>query len=1486
MTRRLLSLFALALSTLLAQPTLYLRAPGYPGFVVTGVSNTTPAVVQTASAHGLNVGDTVTIWGVMATVSGSCGSSSVNGLRMVSAVVDTTHFAITDLNSNPIAANGGWCDGSIAGLETGGAQAGGKVQAYTPVAEPRGWLDGPTGTVMRKLALGTANGLVGLVVSGNVATATTSYSHGIVAGNKVGIWGSGVTALSNSGNPYTVTSATSTTFTFATSGVASGTYSNANNTCGPAANQDCLRISQLAYTGNAFWDSVMRNGEDYWGSSVIWKHVFDGGTLTSGNLYLETLANGAIKFMVDQTDQNMLTVAKYCVDHAERSSGVSWTINENTQDGGNNDLGDYASYIAYGASVCYMAVQPYLTSTEKQTFADKMYNGVDYLNPTACNKARNAPTAETLASGAAQGGSATTIILAATDTAANGYYVNNVVQAKVSGNLSFGLVTAYVSSTKTATVSSWSNGAPANGAAYAIFATAIIASTTSAATTTITGYNTHFTTDFQVGDAIEAINNPILANYPQTAESYVSAINSDTSMTVINSSGVVTSTTLPAAVWILHQWKTGDCGLRWAQNHWGGAMGASPSLYPPDGGVLSAVQVSGVVPQTPVLGGNNGYTRTAAWTILNFIVADDDSRAITALAESESQFWDWHQRLSWNYSTGIEHSGAAYSFGRVQYDGVRGVWGIAESVPALASGMDLEGNWVSQIPMMQMYATYPDRRIDPAGSGHFLPWPTRWGGSTASNAINGSYSAASWYIDPALIWIPQGQQTQYFYNFESSFCCVNGVNLTNPWSAIWSQGPSWFGLLAVDPRITGSDYTVQPNQYALINSSAATACANTGWSCRTSTRADAVVSHTGWGSAGSPNLTATQVYFGARAFVGDHDTQEMGTLRVYKVGHLLNMDNSPPGNGIEQSDTTAIDTTPKLGGLTATQSIQGPPTTNNPAPSNITRWASASHGSWAASYGDAGSRYAYAMADFTQAYITPPNRVQRHMIHFKKPGTEEIIVQYDDIDTSNAPTQIETHIHYTQNGETNIDGYNEGNTTCPGAGGCASLNSSRLIQSMEDGNSDGRDPVRQYGIISSYFSPGTIFVRDDGSSYTGGNGHTHRVSLCGGSSCGATVNQFEAFVVHKIAAGLSDTTLTAKMLSPDPAWAGLETTDASGAGGKVALIARGGRTPFLANLQTDHPGSAQYLIGGLQPGFVFQVHRNDDGTDVVSQAVASGDNSLYFEGTAGSYSIYPDGMRNLILRPVIPAAQAQTPFEYDFPPAGSEPLFQWSVSGGQLPPGLNLSAAGVLSGTAYQAGTFTFTVTAQATAYPAVSQSASFTLQVAPPALNLRVTALTTSQAVLVYGVLGLDAAQPCTLTVSPQPDFSAAVENFTDQGGAAMRWHLVGAALQPSQMYYVQANCGASLLSTLSFSTPAFLAPQSLFVPISIAPPETPTVTVQVQYGSTPQLGNTVTAACASGCTVEVPTTTNTLLYTKRVYLDAASRVVAASSIEVASTQ
>ncbi len=84
------------------------------------------------------------------------------------------------------------------------------------------------------------------------------------------------------------------------------------------------------------------------------------------------------------------------------------------------------------------------------------------------------------------------------------------------------------------------------------------------------------------------------------------------------------------------------------------------------------------------------------------------------------------------------------------------------------------------------------------------------------------------------------------------------------------------------------------------------------------------------------------------------------------------------------------------------------------------------------------------MSDLSEVYSTTYNWVNRHIVHFKKPATEEIILQFDDVDAANSPTQSRTKVFYPQNGESGYyNGYQEGTTTCPGTNGCNGLDTRR-----------------------------------------------------------------------------------------------------------------------------------------------------------------------------------------------------------------------------------------------------------------------------------------------------------------------------------------------------------------------------------------------------------------------------------------------------------
>ena len=1471
-TRKLVVLAVLAFAAQLdAQPAAYFRASGPAGYVITGASTTTPLVVQTFQPHNLQPGDVVANWGVGAMVSGQCVSSAANGIRTVKDVVDATHFSVTDGGAADVAANGAWCDGSRPGVPAGAA-AGGKLTSFRLTAQPRVWLDGPSGDLTRKLALGTQNGLVSLSVTSKVATVTTSYPHGLTTGDKIGIWGSGVAALNNAGNGYTVTVTDATTFTFPTN-ASNKTYTNANNNCGPSGDQDCLRISQVAYAGSSWWDGL-KGQTDTWSGNTNYMHKFDGGTSgVGGQPYnnLAQLANAAVRSVIDPSDSGMRAAAKYCVNNAEKFAGVNWTVYEPSGNAGNLDLNDFASYYAYPLSVCYVAARDYLSAAERQTFADKMYNDIDWLNTTPADTRKNFPRRKTLATGAAQAGTSTSITLAADDAAADGYYVNNVVAAIIGGNTSYGLVTGYNGATKVATVASWSAGAPAAGTSYCVYATITVSATASGAAT-VTGYNTAFTTDLAAGDAV--IGSNAWTTLVEESQSYVSAVQSDTSLSVVNSQAVGASPSTPRILWILPRWTTGAPGLRFAQQHWEGAFGAMPSLYPSNAADQTAEPTQGS-PQYPALAGNNLYTRTAAWLALDLALADDDPRALQDLAVFSTQWWDWQMRIYWWYSAGPGRNGSYYSTARDDSDAPKSMFVVRNSLQGFPD-MDTSGAWTIAPATFNMYNTLPDRRYA-IGSAQSVPWQHNYGAETGDTEwAPQSLLLNSALKSSALIFQPNALATQYYVGFLKSFCCA------------WGKGgatDAWYGVMMVDPRIKAADYTAQPTQKVFRSTSAGRACAATGWSCPPTWAGNAAVSLSSW-----TDRSATHLYFGVRGYYNGHDIPEAGTLRVYKVGHLLGTDQPYPGSGTPPQPGVAAsgyhnaetnDSMPLFGGTGhlhggySGDGIRGEAT--------ITRWAAANRGAWDSSYGDAASRYMYVVADLSGMYNSGANitRAQRHVAHLKKPGTEEIIVQYDDIAVS-TPESIEWHQHYPQTGEATSDSaasssWREGSTTCPGGGGCADLNTTRTVLSQEDGSTDAHNPPRTNGVITQVFSPGTIAVRWDGTSYSGGWGHAARISVCAGGACGAAASGLESLMVHKIASRLDDTTLTAKTLSPDPRWAGVQTAD------KVVVVARNGETPISVNIQTDHQGTAQYLIAGLQGGVVYRVFRNDDETTVAEAAVSDGDNTLYFEAPAGSYAIFPTGLTNLFLHRKLPLASVGTPFQYEFGTGGGSE-FRWSVAGGTVPPGLSLSAAGVLSGTPVNAADTVFVVKGESAGMPGVSATASFTLSVTQQQMRLNLTGTSSRQAILDYGRWGLDAAARCTITISATADFAETIESFTDGGGAARRLYVAGAAtpLSAATTYYARAGCGASDGDnvTATFDTAPAEPVEAAVIPLTVRPPQLLGATaVEIQYGASPQLGSSVTAPCAEECSVSIPATAGAIVYIKRVYRGADSRIVATGS-------
>ena len=1148
-----------------------------------------------------------------------------------------------------------------------------------------------------------------LVVTNPGSGYTTNPTTGSVSNGTATCSGTVIVSWPNrngSDSDYTVTGSTTYTFTFTTTGVANGDYTT-NATCGPGASpngtiqgtDNCTRISQKAVITNVWWggsgaSSVLGQIAAY--PSPNYKFPVDGGP---GNTPESIFSYYASAFLVDQKNQTYLDAVLYAILNIEKEDGSTLLVNENILDGGNYGLSAYAGIIVQDFARAYMVGQSYLTSAQKQTFADKVLN--DLGDPTPCTKTLAVPQ-DTLATGIAQAGDSTHITLAASDTKSTNYYVNNVIEISLSGNVFLdGVVTAYNFSTKVATVTAWLDVSgnpgtpPTTGTVYSIYSTVTLSGTT------ITGYHTTFTSNVVAGDYVIGKNQGTWTNSsnPGVEGSWVSSVNSDTSLTVVNAIYVKANST-PSMYWHFPSWTSGRCGLNWVGEYWANYPGSQPITYPVRGGVYCT------------LGSNNQFALSNAWIMMYLALADQDPRAITKLAELQAYTWDDNMSVSWNYETGISFSGQNYGLTMTSIEPKRIAWAISHSVVGYPS-MNTAGPWTTGLSLQKIYSLKPD---SPSIGGYHKLYPFFFG-ETNNNTMTYAASTASGVsgdlvLDHGSAFNPNAASSQYL-----KFWLINTLGFYQPGAPGNVQDLDELAI-KIDPRITPSDYTVQPHQYLFSATNNTTCAALTGYACLPTDRGDVIYSRTGWSSASD-----TDLFFQGRSFIGDHDQVTPGNFQLYKAGYLLASDQFPIGEGVGVPGPDILDSSPGFAGA----AWHGYGGDTNDAVSYIARWASANHGAWATAYGDQNSNYVYALAEQKGSYTVSFNHVQRSFAHLKKSGLEEKIIQYDDIDASNRPTAIAFHVHYPQNGETaagtsyNVF-YDEGSTTCPGSGACASLNANRTILEQENGINDGQgDPTPQYNLISKFLIPSgapNVFVNYDGHTYSGANGHTERVAICADASstgaCGAiTQSGLEVITVHKIATQ-PDTTLTTTALNPDGNWTGVQIQDATVAGGAVVLFARHGSTySTLTGFTTTHTGTAQYLFAGLTAG-TYTVTVNSVGVPGSPFTVGANDNTLYFESTKGTVSINGSAAPCAITTTSLPGDTVGTAYSQTVNTANCTTPVTWSIASGSLCAGLNLGsstgATGTIGGMPTTAQTCNFTVQAVDAVPNTASQALSITI--------------------------------------------------------------------------------------------------------------------------------------------------------------------------------
>jgi len=1484
----------------------YLRTSGPPSVAICGYSNTTPPVLAACGGQTPNfqVGDRIKVYGLAADDSAHEWFSNIGQKYLkITSLTDSGHFAVTDIYGAAITPNGPYCTGSgdpssanychgatasYSGYYNAAPVLAFKVTLWPFASGARGVLDAVNQNNTRLLATSTDNGLTSLVASGGTATATFSYTLDSLTlpGNYVSVWNT--TAPSGDLNgEHIITAVGAHTIQFATTSP-DNTYTH-NDACLPS-NRNCVTISQWAITNpaapnyNAFWLSA-KTRTQWCATLTACESVFDGGTYAESGVNFSYPAGlFAIYSFVDRAGAyNSITALTYFLTHVERVSGVNFVAHEYIGGtfGATNFL-EFGGDALQGVAIAYALGSQYLTAPQKTAFLNKIYNDTPYqLSGASCNKVLPHPNAnaEYVAYGAAQGGSTTSITLASSDTAANGFYVNNAVYWVDGSHSGWGLIATYTSSTKVATITTPS---PYTAWSYAPTATATyqIWPTVSLNGATITGYNTKFQSGATPVVAGDGIFPTYLSNYPEGWNTnphydtyYVSSVSSDTSAAVVAHVNSYTSSfgTTPQPFWWVKQWAAGgnDCGLLHLWHYWSNWPAGQAVQYGGAGSWGTWTFGNDVLPPS-----NKDSISYSAHTMMSLAAATDDTRAVADLEMNES-FMINNQMMLWQNGAGQD--GVGYTSQTVK----NAVWffrSLSNSIPGFPDP-DSAGAWSVGPVLWDIYANYPDYRIGSDSNTYQRPVLYADSASWGNQANQfGTHPVPSRYLDEiSLYYQPMSQATNYARSW------LSYVKGWTPTDSIYDIAS--FTTLFLDLRISGSAYTSQPTQRAFTGTSRPTVFSLTGTTSWPHYQGDTFISQSGW------DKSATQVFMESRSWMHDsYDDNGEYSLRIYKVGHLLNCDYVPgtgPGGGPGASyglPENEICDAPEFNAKDTLHNGDGG--TYVPTLAYIDRWAGA--GNSDPRYGDALSRYAYARSNMTDAYWSRYNRVMREVAHFKKPGTEEIVVERWDIDASNVPNapQIRTSVFYQQNLEAGMDvggpAYQEGDTSCPGSGGCASLNTNRVVLEQESGQAADANPARVYNLISKFVAPSDapVTLRWDGTTFTGSQGHAYRVSVCAGSVCGGTAARTDYLTIHKIATQ-PDAALNVTSLSAGSNWLVAQTTD------KVAAFARGGalQTSFFANT-TFPAGTAQHLIAGLDDQYTYDV--SVGGAPVLNAAtVAAQDNSLYFEAASGALSISIHGTAprlTLLCSPPSGTATAGTAYTATCTASGGTTPYSWSVTGGVVPPGMSFSAAGILSGIPTTAGDYNLTVQVQDSSVPSSYASGALALNVLTPATPLVVTVsgATATQALLLYGQSGMDALQSCAITLSTHPDFSVVTESYTDLGGAAIRPYVAGGStpLLAGTLYYLRAVCGASQ-GAAQFTTSPSMTPSSLSVPVSIfTPPGRNVATVQLQYGASPQLGSSISSPCATGCRINVPAPSGTVLYLKRVFLDASSQVVAASSV------
>jgi hypothetical protein len=300
------------------------------------------------------------------------------------------------------------------------------------------------------------------------------------------------------------------------------------------------------------------------------------------------------------------------------------------------------------------------------------------------------------------------------------------------------------------------------------------------------------------------------------------------------------------------------------------------------------------------------------------------------------------------------------------------------------------------------------------------------------------------------------------------------------------------------------------------------------------------------------------------------------------------------------------------------------------------------------------------------------------------------------------------------------------------------------------------------------------------------------------------------------------------------------------------LTATGGQTPYVWSAVSGFPAWLTLSPNGVLSGI-------PTGAGSFSLTVRVTDaNSMTAERTIGLIvDPEPPPALEITTGAVLPSGALHQPYQVDLQATGGTPPYTWRLApNAALPPGIQLSAAGALSGTPTQAGSFTFTIEVADSAEQAQAASRQFSLFIsALPVVDVQTT-LAGTNVVVRYGNPSLKRQESCRVVVKVN---GTTYYDAEDGGGYGRRYAYVS-GLPESASGTANVTCGPSQ-GGAEFVTQQRLTGQ-VNLPIRLKPPAGLGVAqVLVQYGLS-GLEQSIQQPCSQGCTVTLPMLDRDSLY------------------------